>query len=207
VTPSDGRGSETRERIIEAALEALRQDGFAEASARAIAARGSFNQALIFYHFGSVANLLFEAFSQRSEDQVRRYRAAAADVATLSDLVGIARELHAEDTASGHVTAVVQLMAAAHDPQQSRALLDRFEEWIAIVEDALRRATADTPVASVVPYRQGAYAIAAMFLGIELLARLDPERSEAGDVFDMMAGVARLIEQLGPLVAQAMPQR
>jgi AcrR family transcriptional regulator len=206
VTSADGRSSQTRERIIEAALETLRQEGFAEASARAIAARGGFNQALIFYHFGSVTNLLFEAFSQRSEDQVRRYGAAAADVATLSDLVGIARQLHAEDMASGNVTAVVQLMAAAHDPQQSRALLDRFEQWIAIVEDALRRATADTPVASVVPYRQGAYAIAAMFLGIELLARLDPERSEAGDVLDMMAGVARLIEQLGPLVAQGLPQ-
>jgi hypothetical protein len=56
-----------------------------------------------------------------------------------------------------------------------------------------------------VPYRQGAYAIAAMFLGIELLTRLDPERTEAEQVFDMMTAVARLAEQLGPLVAQAMP--
>ena len=205
MTPRDDRSSATRERIIDAALETLEEDGFAEASARTIAARGGFNQALIFYHFGSVEGLLFEAFSRRSDEQVERYRAAAADVSSLSDLVGIARRLHSEDMASGHVTAVVQLMAAATHADRGRALLDRFDGWIGIVEDALRRAAAATPVASVVPYREGAYAIAAMFLGIELLARLDPERSEAERVFDMMAAVAGLAEQLGPILAQALP--
>jgi hypothetical protein len=40
-----------------------------------------------------------------------------------------------------------------------------------------------------------------MFLGIELLTRLDPERSEADALFDMMANVAGLIEQLAPMLA------
>jgi hypothetical protein len=37
-----------------------------------------------------------------------------------------------------------------------------------------------------------------MFLGIELMNRLDPERSEAERVFDMMALLAQLVEQLTP---------
>jgi hypothetical protein len=37
-----------------------------------------------------------------------------------------------------------------------------------------------------------------MFLGIELMSRLDPERSEAEAVFDMMETIARLIEELAP---------
>ena len=37
-----------------------------------------------------------------------------------------------------------------------------------------------------------------MFLGIELMARLDPERSEAEAVFDMMETIARLIEDIAP---------
>jgi hypothetical protein len=37
-----------------------------------------------------------------------------------------------------------------------------------------------------------------MFLGIELMSRLDPSRSEAKAVFDMMENVAGLIEQLAP---------
>jgi hypothetical protein len=35
------------------------------------------------------------------------------------------------------------------------------------------------------------------------MSRLDPERSEADAVFDMMDAVARLIEQLAPLMFSA----
>src|SRR6266581_2280999 len=44
----------TKRRILDAALEALRTEGFAGATSRAIARIGGFNQALIFYHFGSL---------------------------------------------------------------------------------------------------------------------------------------------------------
>jgi AcrR family transcriptional regulator len=176
----------------------VQEEGFADTTARAIARRGGFNQALIFYHFGSVANLLLEAFRQTSVQQVAKYGAAAAEVSSLSDLVEIARRLHAEDLESGAVTAVTQLMAAATDPEQGGAILDRFEEWIRIVEEALDRATRGYPFRGLIPSREGAYAICAMFLGIELMSRLDPQRSEADAVFDMMARTAELIENLVP---------
>jgi AcrR family transcriptional regulator len=192
------RGSETRARIIEAALETVSEEGFAEATARAIARRGGFNQALIFYHFGSLANLLLEAFAETSATQVAKYRDAAADVSSLSDLVEIARRLHADDLESGSVAAVTQLMAAATDPKEKRAILDRFEEWIRLVQETLERVSSRMPVASVVPAREAAYAIAAMFLGIELMAHLDPQRSEAPAVFDMMVNMTLLIDQLAP---------
>jgi AcrR family transcriptional regulator len=199
---SAGRASETRDRIKEAALETLREEGFAETTARSIARRGGFNQALIFYHFGSVSNLLLEAFRQTSEEQVARYRAASQDVASLTDLVEIARRLHTEDLESGAVTAVTQLMAAAaSDPDLGRTILDRFEEWIGLVEEALRRAMDGQPFAAMVPTREAAYAVAAMFLGIELMTRLAPERSEAERVFDMMAAIGRAAEQLAPVLA------
>jgi AcrR family transcriptional regulator len=193
--------SKTRRRIIDAALGTLRDEGYARTSARAIARRGGFNQALIFYHFGSVANLLLEAYGQMSAAQVERYRVAAENVTSLTDLVEIARRLHAEDLESGAITAVTQLMAAASEPEEGRVLLERFEGWIALVQDALTRATATHPLAAVVPPREAAYAVAAMFLGIELLSRLDPERSEAERVFDMMATLARLIEQVAPALS------
>jgi AcrR family transcriptional regulator len=199
---STGRASETRDRIKEAALETLREEGFADTTARSIARRGGFNQALIFYHFGSVSNLLLEAFRQTSEEQVARYRAASQDVASLTDLVEIARRLHSEDLESGAVTAVTQLMAAAaSDPDLGRAILERFDEWIGLVEEALRRALEGQPFAAMVPTREAAYAVAAMFLGIELMTRLDPGRSEAEHVFDMMAAIGRTAEQLAPVLA------
>ena len=207
MTAAPERAGRTRDRIIQAALETLEHEGFAETTARSIASRGGFNQALIFYHFGSVGNLLLEAYARRSEEQVARYREAAADVASPSDLVEIARRLHAEDMEQGHITAVVQLMAAASDSEQGGALLDRFESWISIVEEALGRATAGSPVAAVAPVREAAYAISCMFLGVELLARLDPERSEAAAVFDMLSAIARLAEAVGPalLASGAIP--
>ena len=58
MTAASAKGSETRDRIIEAALETVRVEGFADTTARAIARHGGFNQALIFDHFGSVDELL-----------------------------------------------------------------------------------------------------------------------------------------------------
>jgi AcrR family transcriptional regulator len=186
---------------MDAALETLREEGFAGTTARAIAQQGGFNQALIFYHFGSVSRLLLEAFRRSSEAQVAKYRAAASEVSSLSDLVEIARRLHRDDLESGSVTAVTQLMAAAvSDPELGHAILERFQEWIGLVEEALRRAVGSHPLAAVVPTREAAYAISALFLGIELMTRLDPERSEAPAIFDMMVNLARLIEQLAPTV-------
>ncbi|HEX2267872.1 MAG TPA: hypothetical protein VHI97_06685 [Actinomycetota bacterium] len=42
-----------------------------------------------------------------------------------------------------------------------------------------------------------------MFLGIELMTRLDPDRSEAESVFEMMANMAQLVEAVGPLLLHA----
>jgi hypothetical protein len=90
------------------------------------------------------------------------------------------------------------MMAAATDPERGGALLDRFDLWIGLVQETLERAAAEYPVAAVVPPREAAYAICAMFLGIELMSRLDPERSEAEPVFDMMETTAGLVEQFAP---------
>jgi len=187
----------TRDRIVEAALRTIQELGFADTTARAIARTGGFNQALIFYHFGSLDGLLHEAFAEASARQIEKYGAAAAEVSSLSDLVRIARRLHAEDLESGAVTAITQLMAAASASEERAALLERFDGWIRLVQDALERAMAGSPLPAVAPVREAAYAICAMFLGIELMSRLDPERSEADAVFDMMEGIARLIEDVG----------
>jgi AcrR family transcriptional regulator len=201
VSAASKKGSETRDRIVAAAVETVRAEGFANTTARAIAATGGFNQALIFYHFGSLDELLDEAFQRVSEQQVEHYRDAVRDLGSLTDLVQIARRLHDEDLQTGATTTVTQMMAAATDPERGGALLDRFDLWIELVQEALERAAAQYPIAAVVPPREAAYAICAMFLGIELMARLDPARSEADSVFQMMETAAGLVEQLAPMLA------
>ena len=58
------------------AVAALNEEGFAGASAREIARRAGCNQGLVFYHFGSVANLLLAALDEVSETRRRHYQAA-----------------------------------------------------------------------------------------------------------------------------------
>ncbi|MFD0891067.1 TetR family transcriptional regulator, partial [Streptosporangium algeriense] len=63
-------GAETRERLIEAAAETVRTEGYAGASARAIAKAAGVNSALIFYHFGGVDPLLLAALDRASEQRI-----------------------------------------------------------------------------------------------------------------------------------------
>src|SRR5215469_9896518 len=73
----DRQVTETRAALTEAAIAVLRESGFASASARRIAQRAGCNQALVFYHFGSVNDLLVAALEdadradRRGPDRVR----------------------------------------------------------------------------------------------------------------------------------------
>jgi hypothetical protein len=129
---------------------------------------------------------------------VARYREAVQQLDGLTDLVAIARRLHEEDLESGWVALVTQMMAAANDPERGGVLLDRFDLWIELVQEALEKAAGPIPIPIVAPPREAAYKICVMLLGIEIMSRLDPERSEAEPVLTMMEGIAGLAEQLAP---------
>src|SRR3954471_7427544 len=64
----------TKDQIVDAALETLKEEGFAGATSRAIARRGAFNQALVFYYFGTLDNLLLAALDATGEARLARYR-------------------------------------------------------------------------------------------------------------------------------------
>jgi hypothetical protein len=97
---------------------------------------------------------------------------------------------------------VTQMMASASDPERGGQLLDRFELWIQLVEEALEKVSELYPITTVVPPREAAYAICSMFLGIELMSRLNPSRSEADAVFAMMENVAAVVQQMPVLFGQ-----
>src|ERR687895_1489899 len=104
---------DTRQRIIEAALGTLKQDGFAGATSRAIARAGGFNQALIFYHFGSLDSLLLAALDHTSAERLERYRKAVADADTAEELLAVMTSIHAEDRDTGHTTVVAQMISGS----------------------------------------------------------------------------------------------
>jgi AcrR family transcriptional regulator len=191
---STERPSGTKNRIVEAAIETLKREGFAGASARAIGGRGGFNPTLIFYHFGSVNDLLLAALDRTSEQRMARYREAVDDVQGLTALIQVAGEIYREDLDSGHITVLAEMIAgAAAVPDLGPQITARMEPWIRFAEDAVRRALGDSPLAGLIPARDAAFAIVALYLGIELITHLEGDRSRAESLF-------RLAKSLGPMV-------
>jgi AcrR family transcriptional regulator len=62
--PSSARGDQTREALVDAAIEIFGRDGFRAASTRSIADAAGVNQALIGYHFGGKPGLYLAAFER-----------------------------------------------------------------------------------------------------------------------------------------------
>ena len=190
------RSPGTRARIIDAALQALREGGITGISARGIARRGDFNQALIFYHFGSVEGLLIEVARSESARRSALYADALAGVETLPELVAVARRLHDEEFASGSVAALTQMLAGAGGSEEmARGIWEALEPWTTQVHDTIERLLVGTPLAGLLPAEDLTRAVAGLFLGIELLTGLDPDGNTTS-LFTTMESVARLVDML-----------
>lgn len=187
----------TAQTIVAAALETLREEGFAGASSRAIARRGGFNQALIFYHYGSVDDLLLAALDQTSEERLAHYRTALADVADPGALLVVARSLYEEDRASGHMTVVSQMVAGSLARRElAPKVLARMVPWLAFGEETISRIAAPLGLDEIVPPRELASAALTFYLGVNLLTNLDPESGELDALFARGAELAPLLESL-----------
>jgi AcrR family transcriptional regulator len=130
----------TRDKLLAAAAEALARDGLSGVSARAIACRAGVNQALVFYHFGSVSDLL-EAAVRRSVDlAVASYRDRFADVGSLGELLALGRDLHRMERRRGNVAQMAQVMSGAQrDPILAKAGRYAMQRWTSEIEAVLAR--------------------------------------------------------------------
>lgn len=183
----------TKQRIVTAALETLSEEGFAGASARAIARRGGFNQALIFYHFGTLGDLLLAALDFTSNKRMSRYQEALAASSTIEEKIRMATELYREDLASGHITVISELIGGSLSrPDLGPEVVRRMEPWLKFAESQIREVVAGTIFEAFVVPRTAAFGVLAMYLGVDLLAHLDSDASRAEALFEMAAGVAPL---------------
>ena len=188
--------ADTRARIVAAALDALRAEGIAGFSARTIARQGGFNQALIFYHFGSVEGLLIAVARSESERRAALYAAELREVGSLADLVAMARRLHEEEFRSGSVAALTQVLAGAtRSDELARGVWDALEPWTARVGETIERLLAATRYAGVLSTDDLTTTVAALFLGVELLTGLAPERAGT-TLFTTIGALAALIDTL-----------
>jgi AcrR family transcriptional regulator len=198
-------GGGTRQRIVVAALETLKRDGFAGASSRAIARAGGFNQALIFYHFGSLDALLLAALDHTSAERLERYQKAVDEAETVEELLSVVVRVHAEDRETGHTTVVAQMIAGSvARPELAPEMIARMEPWIDLCEQALAKGVDRLGLATPLPPRDIAYAVVTFYLGVNLLTHLD-ERRRIDRLFDRIEELApiasALAEQIAPAVS------
>lgn len=192
------RGSRTADvkaSLVTATLEELRESGFAGASARAIAERAGVSQALVFYHFGSMDDLLTAALAETSRQRMDAYRSALAGVTSASELFEIAGRVFTEDLDSGHLKVLAELIAASSGQAELGArVAQEIEPWIELTESTLSRVLAESPVAALLPVRDLATGIVSLYLGLELLTHLRGDRGPAESLFATAGTVAVLLE-------------
>ncbi len=187
----------TKERIIDAAFEAVRTRGGAGASARAIGEIGGFNQALIYYHFGSLKGLLVATLQATSTKRLERYGRETEKIATLEDLVAVGRALYAEDVEQGYLTVLSELASACvTHPDLRREVLASLQPWIDLAQGLIERLLGSSPLATMLPARELAQALVASYIGMEMLHHLDGDTARAERLFDTVASFAPLLSPL-----------
>ena len=189
----------TKATIVEAALETLRTRGFAGASAREIASAGSFNQALIFYHFGSVNGLLLAALELVSERRMLAYGPAFEQAQTISELAALAQRIHAEDLENGYVTVLVEMVAAgAADRELGGEVAAYVDPWVELVERKLQALLGRSPLRFLVEPRDLAFAIVAMYLGVDMLGHLEGTHGRAESLLELVVSGAAMADAMLP---------
>jgi AcrR family transcriptional regulator len=193
--PGANGAQETKEALIRGAIDALKERGFAGASAREIARRARCNQGLVFYHFGSVTNLLLAALDQVSATRHAHYQAAVDRAEGLGELVDAAEEVFEEDLDAGHIAVLAEMIAGASaTPGLATEVAARIAPWRQFAADALGGVLFDTPLAAVVEPDVAAHAVVALYLGLEMLAHLDGDRTGALALFSLARQLAVLAQ-------------
>lgn len=193
---------DTQRSLVTAVIESLRQDGFAGSSARSIARRAGCNQGLVFYHFGSVSNLLLAALDAVSADRLERYGAAAAEAGSPSEMARLAEVIFDEDLDAGYATVLVELISGAHSvPGFGAEVAVRLRAWTDFAQTAVESTIDPMLLALVAPPKEVAYAIVAMYLGLEMLSHLDGDRTNALALFGRATNLISLLDTFGVLAS------
>lgn len=188
----------TRERILDAAFEALRTKGFAGASARVIAGLADVNPGLLFYYFESVEQVLLEALRRSSEERLERHREAVASVQGPAALVAALRDIYQEDRSSGHIRVVSEVVAGSVGrPDLARPVMAMLEPWVTLAEESITRALGPS-LAPLADPRELALAAVTFYLGANLLTELSGDDEGVRSMLASAERAASLFEGLTP---------
>ena len=186
-------GQQTRSRIIQAALETVRNEGLVGSSARAIARTGEFNQALLFYHFGSIEELLLESLTSANDQRVEQFTAQFEAAANLSDLVEVAYDLYVSEIHK-YQSALVAIVAGwPASSAVGRQVMDVLRPWDEMVQRSLRRCLDGSAFMQVMPANDLTFGLVSLLLGVELNGRFDRDDERTKSLFESLRSAAHTL--------------
>ena len=162
------RGQATRELILAAAREVIREQGYAAATMRSVADAAGVQLSLVHYHFGGKGRLLTALLEHENELLLERQRALYAGDDPLAEKWLKACEYLREDLRSGYVRVLWELWATGlAEPELAERWRTALLGWV----DLLERVTADWAAQHDVQLPMSPRAVATlvgnMFLGAE----------------------------------------
>ncbi len=185
----------TKLHIVEAALLTLKTKGFAGASARAIAGAGDFNQALIFYHYGNVRNLLVAVLDLISERRMQAYAPAFEAARTAPELARLARTIYGDDLANGYITVLGEMVSGGvTDRSLGAEVAARIEPWIEMVERKVEELLAGSPLRALASPRDIAFGLVALYFGLDMLSHLQGDRARAEALLDLATRISTVAD-------------
>jgi AcrR family transcriptional regulator len=203
---SSSQPSGTKLDIVEAAFRTLRSKGFAGASARAIAREGGFNQALIFYHFASVRNLLLAVLDLIGERRMSEYGPVFERARTAPELAALAQRIYAEDLERGYITVLGEMVSGGvTDADLGAEVAARIEPWIAMVERKLEELLAGTPFEVLASSRDLAFGLVALYFGVDMLSHMQGDQSRAQSLLDLATRLSALLQAALPAQSEETP--
>ncbi|MFJ6196548.1 TetR/AcrR family transcriptional regulator [Micromonospora sp. NPDC092111] len=201
--------SDTKQRLLDGALAAVHEHGIAGVSARTIAAAAGVNQALVFYHFGTVDDLLTAACRASTAERVGQWSERLAGVGSLRELLAVGRALHEEERELGNVSFLAQMLAGAQtDERLATPTAAALQLWVDEIESVLGRLLAGSPFAEIADVPGLARAVSAAFVGLELYDGVDRAGAErAMSALDQLAVLIEIVDDLGPIARRALRSR
>lgn len=167
------------------------------------------NQALVFYHFGSVDELLAAACRAGTAERVASWSPRLAEVRSLRELLEVGRALHEEERAAGNVSFLAQMLAGAQsDGRLAASTAGALQLWVDEIETVLRRLLAGSPFAEVADVAGLARAVSATFIGLELYDGVDAVGAErAISALDQLGVLIEIVDELGPVTRQILQRK
>jgi AcrR family transcriptional regulator len=192
--PVTSKSAHARTNLLEAARQALVEDGIGGASARTIAKRAGVAPGLIYYHFGDLDQLLAATSRVFSAERAEVWQSELSSCHTLTEVVQTASRLHVTERETGSLIMLAQLLAGGRGNETlTAAVYDNFEMLAGIVEGTISGILTGTPLETMLDAHGLSRTISAGFIGLELLDNTVPDGT---DLFEHLRTLAQLADEV-----------